>query len=170
VYVEQLPTDKTELFVLRLNEGRRATPVVQGNSRHGTLSPDGHWLAFSEGEPVRSQVYAAPFPRVSSPQEVTVDGCREATWRADGREIFCRSGRRMYAISVEATSSVLSARKPVMLFEGPYITDDEHGLDYDLAPDGRFLMIKPNADELAPSAINVVLNWDQELKQRVPTR
>jgi hypothetical protein len=40
--------------------------------------------------------------------------------------------------------------------------------DYDLAPDGRFLMVKRSAEE--QPRLHVVLNWQEELKQRVPTR
>jgi hypothetical protein len=43
---------------------------------------------------------------------------------------------------------------------------------YDVAADGqRFLMMKEEArhTDLAPS-INVVLNWTEELKARVPTK
>jgi hypothetical protein len=41
-------------------------------------------------------------------------------------------------------------------------------MDYDVAPDGRFLVIKPSADEVAPARLNVVLNWTDELTRRVP--
>ena len=41
--------------------------------------------------------------------------------------------------------------------------------DYDVSPDGqRFLMLKAT-DQPAPTQINVVLNWFEELKQKVPT-
>ncbi len=40
--------------------------------------------------------------------------------------------------------------------------------DYDVAPDGRFIMIK-TPDEDRPREISVVLNWFQELEQLVPT-
>jgi hypothetical protein len=39
-----------------------------------------------------------------------------------------------------------------------------------VSPDGqRFLMLKPvESAEVAPTQINVVLNWFEELKRRVP--
>jgi hypothetical protein len=42
--------------------------------------------------------------------------------------------------------------------------------NYDVSPDGqRFLMLKPSEQaQAAPTQINVVLNWFEELKQRVP--
>ena len=44
--------------------------------------------------------------------------------------------------------------------------------NYDVSPDGqRFLMLKPSESaEAAPTQINVVLNWFEELKQKVPPR
>ena len=40
----------------------------------------------------------------------------------------------------------------------------------EIAPDGqRFLLARPEGAEFATS-LNVVLNWSEELKQRVPTK
>ncbi len=42
--------------------------------------------------------------------------------------------------------------------------------NYDVTPDGqRFVMVKPSEQQGAATQINVVLNWFEELKQRVPT-
>jgi hypothetical protein len=42
-------------------------------------------------------------------------------------------------------------------------------MTYDVSPDGqRFLMIQPIEEEAPPTQINVVLNWAEELKRRVP--
>jgi hypothetical protein len=42
--------------------------------------------------------------------------------------------------------------------------------NYDVSRDGqRFLMLKPSEQaQAAPTQINVVLNWFEELKRRVP--
>jgi hypothetical protein len=37
---------------------------------------------------------------------------------------------------------------------------------YDVAPDGRFLMLAE--DSSRPTILNVVLNWTEELKRLVP--
>lgn len=50
------------------------------------------------------------------------------------------------------------------MFEGPYV--NVPGFSYDVAPDGRFLLIK-GADETPVTQLNLVLNWFEELKQRV---
>ncbi len=139
LYMEQPPTDEPRIFVLRLDEGRRTQPLVQGDGRHPSLSPDGHWVAFGSsgvaGATGGMQVYVMPFPGLRSRQQVTVDGGREVKWRRDGGELFYRRGRQVFSVALN-TSSALRAGKPALLFEGPYVSDNVHGLDYDVAPDG----------------------------------
>jgi hypothetical protein len=57
-----------------------------------------------------------------------------------------------------------------MLFEGPYQLLDLSTPNYDVSSDGqRFLMLKPAEQAEATTQINVVLNWFEELKRKVPT-
>ena len=71
-----------------------------------------------------------------------------------------------------STQPGFAAGKPRQLFEGPYL---KNGVgcarpDYDVSPDGQqFLMVKSGEQEQpAPTQINVVLNWFEELKRLVP--
>ena len=57
-----------------------------------------------------------------------------------------------------------------MLFEGNYLASPfpATGVTCDVTRDGqRFLMVK---EEASATQINVVVNWFEELKCRVPTR
>jgi hypothetical protein len=57
-----------------------------------------------------------------------------------------------------------------MLFEGPYTPAPGSVPYYDVSPDGqRFMILKPVEQAAGPTQINVVLNWFEELKQKVPT-
>ena len=61
------------------------------------------------------------------------------------------------------TSPSFSAGRPRVLFENL-----ERFTWWEVAPDGqRFLAIQPVEPEQPPTQINVVLNWFEELKQRV---
>lgn len=91
-------------------------------------------------------------------------------WNPTGRELFYRNGAKMVAVEV-TTRPGFSMGKPHVLFEGPYLSTPATNPNYDVSRDGqRFLMLKPveQAQE-APTQINVVLNWFEELKQKVPT-
>jgi hypothetical protein len=54
-----------------------------------------------------------------------------------------------------------------VLFEGPY--GNVAGLSYDVAPDGRFLLLK-QLEQPSPTRIHVVSNWFEELRQLAPLR
>ena len=66
------------------------------------------------------------------------------------------------------TTPRFSAGKPVLLFRGSYSYGSGLGLaTYDVAPDGRFLMLK-NEDETVERP-HIVINWAEELKRLAPT-
>ena len=77
----------------------------------------------------------------------------------------------MMVVPVETAPNFI-AGEPTLLFERPYYLFASRRT-YDVSPDGRrFLMVKegavrPDADVQGPR-INVVLNWSEELKARVP--
>jgi hypothetical protein len=63
-----------------------------------------------------------------------------------------------------------SAGEPKMVFEGAYVMSPRSLPDYDVSPDGqRFLMVKASEQGAKPERINVVVNWFEELRRRVPS-
>jgi eukaryotic-like serine/threonine-protein kinase len=163
----------SDMFVMPTDGEYKPQPLLRGRAFEWqpSLSPDGRWLAFVSSETGQNEIYVAAFPGSGTRRQVSVDGGREPLWSGDGRELVYRSGTRMFAVPVD-TNRGFSAGKPRVLFEGRYVLGelDVMGLDYDLAPDGRFLMLKPSADEQTPRGLHVVLNWVDELKQRVPMK
>ena len=73
----------------------------------------------------------------------------------------------MMAVAV-TTDATFGASKPRLLFEAKAPPDA--ALTYDVTPDGEFLMIEPGESDTPPSQINVVLNWLQEVRQRVVSK
>jgi hypothetical protein len=41
---------------------------------------------------------------------------------------------------------------------------------YDVAADGRFIMIEPGQPDTSPAQITLVQNWFEELRRRVPMK
>src|SRR5262249_11970123 len=158
-------------WMLRLEGDRKPRPFSQTSSNDGAamFSPDGHWLAYESNEPGRHEIYVRPFPRPGGKGQVSTEGGTEPGWARNGRELFYRNGDKMMAVAIE-TKPAFAAAKPRLLFEGHYETGLYPFLaNYDVSPDGqRFLMIKASEQESAARHINVVQNWFEELKERVP--
>ena len=156
-----------DLYTLPLRDGNPqpflATP---SNETAPRFSPDGHFIAYASDESGRFEIYVRPYPGPGGKWQISTEGGTEPVWNPQGRELFYRSGNKMMAVDV-ATQLTFSAGKPKMLFEGRYVPTPRSFPDYDVSPDGqRFLMLKAN--EQASTQINVVLNWFEELKQKVP--
>ncbi len=169
-FFEVNPATGYDIWVLRLSD-RKAQPFLRTPFEESVprFSPDGRWLAYVSNESGRHEIYVQPFPGPGGKLQISSEGGREPAWNPNGRELFYRSGDKMMAVDI-ATQPSFAAGKPRVLFEGRYEPSLATAPNYDVSPDGqRFLMLKRSeAGEGAPTQINVVLNWFEELKRRVP--
>ena len=128
------------------------------------FSPDGHWVVYQSTETGRSEVFVAPFPGPGKIQ-VSHDGGGRPHWSPDGRELFYVSGSNVMVVSVETSPTFRTLGPPRILFSSFY----SRGVGWDVAPDKRFLMVKPDATvESARSELLVVTNWFEELLRKAP--
>jgi serine/threonine-protein kinase len=170
-FIESNPTTGYDIWVMRMSD-HKAQPFIRTpfNESCPQFSPDGHWMAYVSNESAHNEIYVQPYPGPGGKWQISTEGGTEPAWNRNGRELFYRSGNKMMAVDV-ATQPTFAGGKPRVLFEGPYVPNPATFPNYDVSPDGqRFLMLKPvEQTETAPTQINVVLNWFEELKQKVPT-
>ena len=172
LFTRILAADNQELWQVPLDGDRTPQPVVQGQFSRGNaaLSPDGQWLAYRSNQSGVVEVYLQPYPGPGATTPVSIGGGDSVVWSRDGRELFYRLGNRMMVVEVE-TEPTLRVSPPEELWEEPHF--EGGGIrQYHVAPDGRFLMIRqgsaPTAAAPAAPELVVVLNWFEELKERVP--
>ena len=141
--------------------------ATEFNELAPAVSPDGRWLAYASDQSGEYQIYVQPFPEGGAVVLVSTGAGTEPVWSRDGTELFFRTGNQMMVVDVQL-GALFSAGRPQVLFDGAYERDPLGvGLrNYDVASDGRFLMISGGA--AVPAQIDVVLNWTQELLERVP--
>jgi len=160
-----------DIWVLPLEGERKPRPFLQTPAREtvAIFSPDGRWLAYVSDESGRNEIYVQPYPGPGEKWLISTDGGNSPVWNPNGQELFYRNGDQMMAVEI-TTEPTFSAGIPRLLFEGRYFWEETDRAVYDVTPDGqRFVMIQEGEQDSAPPQINVVLNWFEELKQRVPT-
>jgi eukaryotic-like serine/threonine-protein kinase len=165
-YSEVGAPDGYDIWVLRLSD-HKAQPFLKTkfNEAAAQFSLDGNWVAYASDESGRNEIYMQPYPGPGGKWQISTVGGREPLWNRNGRELFYRNGNKMMAAEVALKPS-FSPGTPKMLFEGPY-----QSLPGISTPDGqRFLMLKADQQDISARQINVVLNWFEELRQRVPPR
>jgi Tol biopolymer transport system component/predicted Ser/Thr protein kinase len=171
-FIDADPTMGASISVLPLEGDRKPQLFLRTKTsvRNPEFSPDGRWLAYESNESGRLEVYVQPFPGPGAKSQISTKGGEEPLWARNGRELFYRTGDKMMAVDI-TTQPTFTAGSPRLLFAGRYEQGPNYTPGYDVSPDGqRFLMVKPSEQaQAAPTQINVVLNWFEELKQKVPT-
>jgi Tol biopolymer transport system component len=151
-----------DLWLLPTGGGEpRPLVVSRFNERMGVVSPDGRLLAFVSDESGRSEVYVQPFPNTGPKIPVSREGGVQPAWAKSGRELYYVEGEWMIAAQVQHDPFRVTARQ--RLFDLRAARIDPNETEYDVAADGRFLMIERDVDD--DRVIHVVVNWMQELRQ-----
>jgi Tol biopolymer transport system component len=159
-YVEVNPETGADLWTADVSGDRPARPILVSPfwEKQATFSPDGRWVAYTSDESGRSEVYVRPFPGPGPRVPISSGEGEEPAWSITGRELFYRSGGRMLAVGVGETPT-FTAGRPKPLFQGLYHYSKLPARTYDVAADGRFVMVTgPEPDE-STRLLNVALHW-----------
>ncbi len=128
------------------------------------VSPDGRLLAFTDGDPLQTNVFVTTLPDLRERRQVTSSGGRQPRFSRDGKELLYVSGtgtgdsmRQLNAVSLAMNPLTIGAPSVVL------VEDSARGVSvrsFDEAADGRLLMTR-RADPLPGDAARVVLvqNW-----------
>jgi serine/threonine-protein kinase len=143
------------------------------------FSPDGKWIAYHTNVTTPPHIQIQPFPPTGARWDTASEGGSYPMWSKDFGELFYRRQTASADLGKLAVVDVSIAGG------SPHFTNERilpirfqlfGNRDYDITKDGkRMIVIVPEGKAEAPRAperpqINVVLNWVEELKSRVPSR
>jgi Tol biopolymer transport system component len=168
-FTEWHPENMRDIWVLNLEDEEKASAVrdTRFDEHSPIFSPDGRWMAYVSDESGRYEVYVQSHPPGRGRWLVSAGGGTEPVWSADGRELFYRNADAMMAVPISAGAD-FSAGKPATLFERSLKRGIYDSLSYDVTADGQsFLMIERDL-VAAPTQLNVVLDWQEDLQRKVP--
>jgi eukaryotic-like serine/threonine-protein kinase len=156
-----------DIALFRLGPPPKLAPLVGGPSDQwgASLSPDGDWFAYVSDESGRFEVHVASLPGAETRRQITTEGGTGPVWSPDGREIFYRAGNHLMTIAVR-TGSTFVASEPKGLFEWHGPKGAPGVPNFDVSPDGRFLMI--GGEDGSPLVLHVVDNWFADLYRLIP--
>jgi serine/threonine-protein kinase len=165
------PIFDADIWTVPLDESSTATagPLIErpNNQKHAVWSPDGRWIAYGSNESGAREIYVEPYPNPGPKTKISTNGGLQPVWSRDGKELYYRSGGKMMVAATIQTEPQLRVTGHRNLFEWKYVSCVVCQT-YDVAPDGRFLMIR-DPKESPRQRINVVLNWFDELERLVPS-
>ena len=164
LYYGNAPAELQNVFVLDLRTKKSRRITARTEQRGARFSPDGRWIALQSLDGARQEIIVLPWPALDAQHVVSTEGGVEPAWSADGRELYFRIGGRMFVVKVTA-GATWSSTPPTELFRGPFASDPFGDQSYDVAPDGRFLMLRYAGG--ARPQLRVIHNWAAELKRKL---
>ena len=171
------------VWTVRMDGDRKPTvfadSVENTVEKHSVFSPDGRWMAYMAAPlstiAVSTEVFVQPFPLSGAKYQVSTGGGRTPRWSPDGKQLFYHepATNRLFVVDVRTEPSFSFGRPTALPIEGT--THPLAQRNFDITPDGRQLLVVLPASVASSDGrrtsqqINVVLNWFEELKARLPT-
>jgi serine/threonine protein kinase len=176
----------SDIAMLSMKGDREIKPLLQEDyvEAYPQISPDGKWMAYQSNEDGQTEIYVRPFPDIESRgrQMISSGGGHSPLWSSDGRELFYRNGDATMAVPVETDPTFNAGKQETLFRVMSYYVNTNTGfqhIPWDIHPkSNKFLMIKSatvtnegsseDSTTETPRKINIVLNFFEELKQKVP--
>jgi len=167
-------TGDSDLLLFPLTEDGASAEellVTQFDERNGVISPGGNWFAYESDASGEREVYVRPFPDADTSQFlISTAGGTAPTWAPDGTELYFVNDNKLFSVPVETDGNFVRGAAAEIIDSG-YVLGNQFGRNYDIHPSGdRFLLVKSlgGAGSASSASLHVVLNWFEELKERVP--
>ncbi len=152
-----------DIWMLPLGGAPKPFLKTQFREYEASFSPDGRWIAFTSDRSGEHEVYVTSYPERGKLILISNGGGRRPVWAPSGKELFYRSLRGLLVVPLQ-TKPTLQPQTAQLLFR---VGIGDSGF-YDISPDGtHFVMFRIFMEE--PTHFSVVLNWFEELEQKVPT-
>jgi len=140
----------------------RATGFFEGDA---AFSPDGRWVAYSSNESGKLEVYVTPFPGPGRRWQVSPRSGVYPTWRQDGRELlWIQMDGQLASAEVSSDGDTFHVGPVTPLFRLAPPTPG--GATFSLAPDGKRILVAPQAVQKPGSLLTLVLGWPKLLEPR----
>lgn len=115
----------------------RTESISIGPGVEPQFSPDGKWLAHTE--PGGSGIAVRPFPALRPQQKISVGRGAQPRWSRDGTKLFyIAPDKKLMAVSFDPGSGRAGA--PTVHLQTRIVRAAIAGFQFDVAPDGRFLI------------------------------
>jgi eukaryotic-like serine/threonine-protein kinase len=160
------PKTSLDIMTVATSGKEPPRPLVQTNAQEGgaRFSPDGHYVAYVSDEGGAFEVYLMDYPGPGGRWQISRTGGKDPIWSADGHRLYYRAGDNLMSVALE-THPVFHCGTPETVVEGAYegLLGSIDRANYDVAPDGRILLIKNPGVDGRRTQVRLVLNFFEEL-------
>jgi serine/threonine protein kinase len=137
----------------------QVTELAAGGAE-AQFSPDGKWIAYIDRF-YRFSIVVEPFPGPGGRIQISSASGAQPRWSRDGRQIFyIQPDRKLMAVSFDPHKG--SAGAPRVLFQTRIVAPNFALFQYDVSPDGRFLINSFPSNSSSP--LTLLTGWTALVK------
>jgi hypothetical protein len=142
-------------------EGGKLVPLhgSRADTWGSLVSPSGRYLAYVSTETGSDEVFVQSYPEGKGKWQVSLGGGRYPVWSRDGKQLVYEKDEALMAVDVEDRGG-FHASAPRMLFRGPYELRTAPIRNFDLGPDGRFVLVRRRTDVAPLRQLEVIVGWE----------
>ncbi len=155
-------TTGLDLALFRTGEGAEPQPLL-ANAAHeseAAISPDGRWIAYSSNESGQKQVYVDAFPGLGARQVMSTQGGASPRWTSDGRSLLWSAPTGAVWFAPVTTGERIGFGAPAV-----WTVPKSRLLSWDVAPDGRRLLVTVRSEGDVEVAPRLIVNWRALVEQ-----
>ena len=166
--IDDGPIGAQAIWVYPLAEPEKPVALMESKDLQtdGRFSPDGRWVAYTQLQAGRLEVYVAPFPAGTGRWQVSANGGSQARWSPDGRTLyFVSQDGQIMAASIETRGPQFQIKNvaalfPIQLFVGPRVSGA-----FEVAPDGKRFLVNSSGN-VEPPSVRLVTNWTPSAEEQ----
>ena len=162
IYSPSVLTQKeVGIWAVPLDADRKPRQIIV-NGNNATLSPNGHWLAYSSTESGRVEIYVSAYGGGQGKWQVSPNGGQVPHWSADGKEIYYFDlNQSLLAVPAKEVGGALQFAAPQTLVNQWTVLTIPF---YCVSPDGKRLLME-RVSQQVNQPVTLVTNFAGGLKR-----
>ena len=129
------------------------------------FSANGNYMAYISNESGHPELYVNTFNGPAHKIQISTNGGNWPFWSQDGKYLYYIQGKELMRVPVNFSSG-FTAGSPTEVFSNNSWVNTIRTIE-DIPGTQNFMMLKPDSTNNSANSLNVILNWDQELKRKL---
>jgi eukaryotic-like serine/threonine-protein kinase len=143
-------------------DGDRKPRQILDRGADATLSPNGHWLAYSSTESGRTEIYVQAYGGGQGKWQVSPNGGQVPHWSSDGKELYYFDiNQDLLAVPVKESGAALEFGTPQMIVSQWTVITFPF---YSVSPDNKRFMVE-RVTQQVNQPVTLITNFTAGLKK-----
>jgi serine/threonine protein kinase len=155
-------------MVIKTLTGNSPSKVIDNepfNHMWPLFSPNGNYMAYISNESGKREVYVIPFNRPGSKIQISTGSASWPFWSQNSKYLYYIQGKELMEVPVDFSSG-FAAGSSREVFSNNSWANTIRAIE-EIPGTQNFMMLKVENSDHSSNSLNVILNWNEELKAKL---